>query len=333
MRTAPARAGALAGRGRHSRGEILRRLLGLLLIAAAAGFALSRAPDRSAESLVPRWAPAPSDFIDVRGMVVHVRDEGPRNDPAPLVLLHGTGASLHTWEGWVRALKGQRRVITLDLPGFGLTGPRTGAYQPDDDYRAETDAQFVLDVLDALKVPRFVIGGNSLGGDVAWRVAVRAPQRVDRLILVDAAGPAFEPESVPVGFLIARVPVLNRIGEHLLPRSVVQASLVSVFGDPSRITSTLVDRHFELTLREGNRRALTERLARWRPGEGAERIAGIRVPTLILWGGRDRLIPLEVGREFQRRIAGSRLIVFDDLGHVPQEEDPLRTVRAVLEFL
>lgn len=321
------------GSDRSGRSEIGRRVAGLLLIAAAAGFALSRAPDRTVESLVPRWAPAPSDFIDVRGMVVHVRDEGPRGDPSPLVLLHGTGASLHTWEGWVRALKGQRRVITLDLPGFGLTGPRTGEHRPYDDYRAETDAAFVLNVLDALRVPRFVIGGNSLGGDVAWRVAVLAAQRVDRLILVDAAGPAFEPEAVPVGFLAARIPVVNRIGEHLLPRSVVAASLAAVYGDPSRVSPMLVDRHFELTLREGNRRALTERLSRWRPGEGAERIAGIRVPTLILWGGRDRLIPPEVGREFRRRIAGSRLVVFDDLGHVPHEEDPARTVRAVLDFL
>jgi pimeloyl-ACP methyl ester carboxylesterase len=315
------------------RGEILRRGLGLLLIAAAAGFALSRAPDRSVESLVPRWAPAPSDFLDVRGMVVHLRDEGPRSDPAPIVLLHGTGASLHTWEGWVRALKPQRRVITLDLPGFGLTGPRAGEHRPHDDYRAETDARFVLEVMDTLKVPRFVVGGNSLGGDVAWRVAVLAPLRVERLILVDAAGPAFQPESIPMGFLIARIPVLNRMGEHLLPRSVVQASIASVYGDPSKVTSALVDRHFELTLREGNRRALTERLARWQPAEGAERIDSIRVPTLILWGGRDRLIPADVGREFQRRIAGSRLIVFDDLGHVPHEEDPVRTVAAVREFI
>lgn len=311
----------------------LLRALGVLLIMAAAGFALSRAPDRSVESLVARWAPAPSDFVDLKGMVVHVRDEGPRTDPAPVVLLHGTGASLHTWQGWVRELRRTRRVITLDLPGFGLTGPRAGAYLPYDDYRPDTDARFVLDLLEVLKVERFVVGGNSLGGDVAWRMAALAPQRVRALILVAAAGPAFMPEEMPLGFQIARVPVLNRISEHLLPRQVVAASLMSVYGDPSRVNAETVDRHFELTLREGNRRALTQRLMRWAPGEGADRISQVRAPTLILCGARDRLIPLAVGRDFEQRIPGSRLQVFERLGHVPQEEDPATTVAAVLEFL
>jgi pimeloyl-ACP methyl ester carboxylesterase len=308
------------------------RLIGLLLIAATAGFALSRAPDRPVETLVARWAPAPSDFIDLRGLVVHLRDEGPRNDPAPLVLLHGTSASLHTWEGWVKALKAERRVITLDLPGFGLTGPFTGGWAPDD-YRGDTLARFVLELLDRLGVQRFVIGGNSLGGEIAWRVATLVPQRVDRLVLVAAAGPVSQPHSVPLGLMIARVPLLNRIGEHLLPRSVVASSVAQVYGDPSRVTAAVVDRYFELTLREGNRRALVQRLAAWIPGQDEERIATIRQPTLIVWGGRDRLIPPAVGQVFESRIPGSRRIVYDDLGHVPQEEDAARTVAAVREFL
>ena len=307
--------------------------LGFLMICATIGMALSRAPDRPVETLVARWAPPPSDFIEVQGMPVHFRDEGPRQDPEPVVLVHGTGASLHTWEGWVQALKSHRRVITFDLPGFGLTGPRPESGPGATDYRAATDARFVLELLDALKVQRFVIGGNSLGGDVAWRVAVLAPARVARLILVDAAGPAFQAESMPLGFQIARVPVLNRIGEHLLPRSVVLSSLQNVYGDPSRVSSALVDRHFELTLREGNRRALTQRLARWTPGEGAQAIATLRLPTLIIWGGRDRLIPPTVAQVFNRDIPGSDLIMFDDLGHVPHEEQPQRTVQPVLTFL
>ena len=312
--------------------SLLPKILGLLLLATAVVIAVSRAPDRPAQSLVARWAGPPSDFIDVNGQVVHVRDVGPRDDAAPIVLIHGTGASLHTWEGWVQALQSGRRVITFDLPGFGLTGPFAGRYTPDD-YRGDTYARFVLDLLDALKVPRAVLGGNSLGGEVAWRVAAMAPQRVERLVLVDASGPEFVPESVPVGFLIARIPVLNQLSEQLLPRALVAASLANVYGDPGRITPELVDRYFELTLREGNRRALGLRLRQIVPGEHAERIAAIRQPTLILWGGRDRLIPPDVGRAFQAKIPGSRLVVFDALGHVPHEEDPARTVEAVRAFL
>jgi pimeloyl-ACP methyl ester carboxylesterase len=312
--------------------SLLPKVLGLLLLATAILIAMSRAPDRPAESLVARWGGPPSDFIEVNGMVVHLRDVGPRNDATPIVLIHGTGASLHTWEGWVQALRGQRRVITFDLPGFGLTGPFAGRYTPDD-YRGDTYARFVLDLLDALKVPRAVLGGNSLGGEVAWRVAVMAPSRVERLVLVDASGPHFEPESVPLGFLIARTPVLNQLTEHLLPRPLVASSLANVYGDPKRLSPELVDRYFELTLREGNRRALGLRLRQLVPGQDAERIGTIRQPTLILWGGRDRLIPPSVGRTFQSSIPGSRLVVFDSLGHVPHEEDPARTVEAVRAFL
>jgi pimeloyl-ACP methyl ester carboxylesterase len=308
------------------------RAFGILLVLTALVLALSRAPDRSVESLVARWAPPPSEFIEMKGQLVHLRDVGPRGDPEPIVLIHGTSASLHTWEGWVRALAGERRVISFDLPGFGLTGPFTGAY-PRDDYRGAAYARFVLDFLDELKLGRVVLGGNSLGGEVAWRTAVLAPQRVSRLILVGAAGPAFTPASMPLGFTIATVPVLNRVAEWVLPRSLVAEGVASVYGDPSKVTPELVDRYFELTLREGNRRALGQRMRQEVRGEDAGLIKSIQVPTLILWGGKDRLIPPAVARDFERAIAGSRLVMFPDLGHVPQEEDPAATVAVVKRFL
>jgi pimeloyl-ACP methyl ester carboxylesterase len=314
----------------------LLRLVGVLLMLTALALALSRAPDRAVETLVARWAPAPSDFIELKGQLVHLRDEGPRGDPLPIVLIHGTSASLHTWEGWVRALKGQRRVITFDLPGFGLTGPFTGDYAKVPEatlYHGDSYARFVLDLLDALKIDRVVLGGNSLGGEVAWRTAVMAPARVASLVLVDAAGPAFVPKSMPLGFWLARVPVLNLITEFALPRSLVAQGLAEVYGNPARVTPELVERYFELTLRSGNRHALALRMQHLTLGEQAERIATIKQPTLILWGGRDRLIPPAVGRQFNAQITVSRLVMFDDLGHVPQEEDPARTVLPVKEFL
>ena len=312
--------------------DLVRKLIGLALILTAFAFAMIRAPDWPAQALVARWAPAPSDFVEIKGQLVHLRDEGPREDPLPIVLIHGTSASLHTWEGWVRALKGQRRVITFDLPGFGLTGPFTGQYTPDD-YRGDTYARFCLDLLDALKIDRVVLGGNSLGGEVAWRTAYAAPQRVAALVLVDAAGPAFTPVDIPLGFRLARVPLLNRLGDYTLPRPLVEQSVASVYGDPSKVTPALVDRYFELTLREGNRRALRLRMLSLVNGEHAERIATLKQPTLILWGGRDRLIPPATAQQFKQQIVGSQLVVFDELGHVPQEEDPLRSVAPVKVFL
>jgi pimeloyl-ACP methyl ester carboxylesterase len=312
--------------------RIALRIVGLLLIASALAVALSRAPDRPVASLVARWAPPPSDFVMVKGQLVHLRDEGPRGDPTPIVLLHGTASSLHTWEAWVATLRKTRRVITFDLPGFGLTGPFTGAYAADD-YRGDTYARFVIDLLDRLQVRRVVLGGNSLGGEIAWRAAWLAPERVASLVLVDAAGYAFTPDSVPIGFMVARIPLLSHLGEHLLPRALVTTSVASVYGDPTRVTDALVDRHFELTLREGNRRALGVRLQQLEPGAQVERLKSLALPTLILWGGRDRLIPPDIARRFAADIRGAKLVVFDGLGHVPHEEDPTRTLPVVLEFL
>jgi pimeloyl-ACP methyl ester carboxylesterase len=311
---------------------LIWRAFGVLLILTALAVPLARAPDRQVETLVARWAPPPSDFIEVKGQMVHLRDEGPRDDPSPIVLIHGTSASLHTWEGWVAALKGQRRVISFDLPGFGLTGPFTGEYDHDD-YRGDTLARFTLDLLDQLHIQRAVLAGNSLGGEVAWRVASLAPARVDKLVLVDAAGYDFVPEDMPVGFRIARMPVLSALSEWFLPRGMVEASVQNVYGDPAKVTGTLVDRYFELTLREGNRHALRLRMQQLEMGQDASRITALKQPTLILWGGRDKLIPPPNGQRFARDIGGSRLVVFPELGHVPHEEDPSRTVEVVKDFV
>jgi pimeloyl-ACP methyl ester carboxylesterase len=312
--------------------QALVRALGIVLMITAAAVALTHTPDRSVDSLVTLWAPPPSDFMYVKGQFVHFRDEGPRTDSTPLVLIHGTAASLHTWQGWVGELRGRKRVITFDLPGFGLTGPFTGQY-PRDDYHADNLARFTLDFLDALHVRRFAIGGNSLGGEVAWRVATLAPARVDRLILVDATGYAFKPELIPLGFRMTRVPVLNRIGEYLTPRVLVEQSVRDVYADPSRVTGALVDRYFELLTRQGNRHALNLRMEEVARDLEPERIKTLKLPTLILWGAKDRLVPPVNAHHFQQDIAGSQLVIFPDLAHVPHEEDPRASIVPVRAFL
>ena len=261
-------------------------------------------------------------------MQVHLRDEGRRDDPQPIVLIHGTSASLHTWEGWRASLRDTRRVISMDLPAFGLTGPA-----PDGDYSIERYSGFVLALLGHLALRQVVLGGNSLGGEVAWNVALAAPQRVSRLILVDAGGFPLRPQSVPLGFRLARMPLINRAMANLLPRALIESSVRNVFGEPDRVTAGLVDRYYELTLRQGNRAALPLRFAQLRSDDPRGRLCKLAQLTLILWGGRDRLIPPSDGAAFAAAIAGSRLLVFDDLGDVPQEEDAPRTVAAVRRFI
>lgn len=316
-------------------GAVIRRALGALLILTAIAVSLSRAPDRTMESLVARWAPPPSDFVDVLGQVVHVRDEGPRHDPRPLVLLHGTSSSLHTWDGWTQALRGQRRVIRFDLPGFGLTGPWSEQLRltpPYADYNAAALARFTLAVLDALQVREAVLVGNSLGGEVAWHAALLAPERVQQLVLVDSAGLPMSRSQWPVAWQFARSP-LGIVGDALLPRELVVQGVHLAYGDLARVSPALVDRYYELTLREGNRAALRTRLRAFEPGRDAQRLAEIRQPTLVLWGERDRLLPVAMAAGFQQRIPGSRVVVLPALGHVPQEEDPAASLSPVKAFL
>jgi pimeloyl-ACP methyl ester carboxylesterase len=303
-------------------------VVGLLALGIAGVVATNWAPDRTVAELSARWAGPPSTFLEVDGLQVHLRDEGRRDDPLPIVLLHGTSASLHTWDGWVAAMAPARRVIRMDLPGFGLTGPA-----PDGDYRIERYVEFVTALLDALGIERCVLAGNSFGGWIAWETTLAEPGRVAALILVDAAGHPRESESVPIGFRIAGIPLLNRVFEVTLPRGVVESSLRNTYGDPSRVTPGLVERYYELTLREGNRAALASRLAAARSSPRIAQLSKIAAPTLILWGGRDRLIPPAYGEQFHRDIPRSRLVVFPGLGHVPHEEDPEATVAAVRRFL
>ncbi|MDO9236991.1 MAG: alpha/beta hydrolase [Aquabacterium sp.] len=308
--------------------KMLGGLLALVLVGSGVGVVMAWAPDRPVETLTARWAPAPSQFVAIDGMQVHLRDEGPRDDPQPIVLLHGTSASLHTWDGWVESLKGQHRVIRMDMPAFGLTGPA-----PDGDYRLSAYVRFVVGVMDKLQVKQAVIAGNSLGGEIAWMVAADHPQRVSKLVLVDAAGYPFKAADMPIGFKIAHIPAFKPVMARLLPRGMVESSVLSVYGDPSKVTPELVDRYYELTLRAGNRAALTDRFSQNQPGAFADKIKQIKQPTLIIWGGQDHLIPPDNADKFQSDIVGSRLAVFDKLGHVPHEEDPVSTVAPVLAFL
>lgn len=276
----------------------------LSLLAACIGvLAWSWAPDRSVDSLKARWAAPPSRFVTLQGMQVHVRDEGPRDDPTPIVLIHGTSASLHTWDGWVTALSPHRRVVRMDLPGFGLTGPA-----PDGDYSMARYTGFMRDLLDLLNIDQAVLAGNSLGGGIAWQTALAHPTRVRQLVLVDATGYPLQPQSMPIGFRLAQMSWLSPVTQKVLPRSMIAASVRNVYGQPEKVSADLVDRYYELTLREGNRASLTKRF-QYRSSDAAlaGQISQLRLPTLILWGRQDRLIPPEHGQRFHQDVAGSQL--------------------------
>ncbi len=284
--------------------------------------------DRPVEALKPEYARAPSDFLEVMGMHVHYRDEGNPQDSLPVVLIHGTGSSLHTFDAWAASLKEQKRVVRMDLPGFGLTGPF-----PDRDYTMDHYVRFVAGFLSARNIGRCILAGNSLGGQIAWNVALEHPERVQKLILIDAAGYPVKSTRVPLAFRMARTPVLNSILTFITPRFVVRSSVENVYSDKSKITDELVDRYFDLSLRAGNRQALVDRLQLPVDSSRALQVRNIRQPTLILWGAQDGLIPVESAYRFQRELPNDTLVILKHSGHVPMEENPAESLQAVLDFI
>ncbi len=280
------------------------------------------------ETLKSKYANAASQFIEVDGVMVHYRIEGNRQDSIPLVLIHGTGSSLHTWESWVTALKGEQQVISMDLPAYGLTGPN-----PEHDYSIEKYSDFIAHFLEKIKVKKCDLGGNSLGGNIAWAVALKYPDLVKKLILVDAAGYPLQSKSVPIAFQLAKIPVLNQAFSFITPRFIVENSVKNVFSDKSKVTDGLIDRYFDLSLRAGNRQAFVDRLANQTQNEWYQKITTIQQPTLILWGENDFLIPVENAQRFHNDLPHDTLLILKGLGHVPMEENPSETVKSVIEFL
>jgi pimeloyl-ACP methyl ester carboxylesterase len=308
--------------------KIILSILGILLSIILLIVLLFGHRDIPLQDLKDKYAPPPSFFLAMDGMEVHVRDEGNKNDPLPIVMIHGTGSSLHTFDAWTVGLIPERRVIRMDLPGYGLTGPF-----PDGNYEMENYVDFLFHFLNALDINECVLAGNSLGGAIAWRFTLEYPDRVDKLVLIDAGGYPLEAKSVPIAFRIAKLRGINRIFTFITPRSIARSSLENVYADKSKASKELVDRYFELSLRAGNRRAYLDRQGVKRDSTAHKKINTILQPTLILWGDQDELIPVINATRFHDDLPNDTLVILENVGHVPMEEDPERSLEALKSFL
>ncbi len=296
----------------------MKKYLSLLLILSCLQVGCAHIP---LDKLKERYTDEHSLFVMVKGVNVHYRDQGTGET---LLLIHGTGASLHTWDRWTELLSPQYRVVRLDLPAFGLTGPSL-----EGDYTSPAYVAFLDEFITTLKLADPVIAGNSLGGGIALHYAITHPEKVKKLVLIDSGG--YPLEQLPMIFRLGRVPLLNQLIKHVTPRFMVRKNLLEVYGDPSRVTDTLVDRYHELLLRRGNRQAMLDRMGQLQ--QQPENIPGISMPTLILWGEADQWIPLKNGHRFHQEIKDSRLITYPGLGHVPMEEAPEKTASDLMDWL
>ena len=282
------------------------------------------APDKPRAALEAEYAAAPSAFVEAAGVRLHVRDTGPKDAPAVL-LLHGFGSSLHTWEDWARLLSADRRVVRLDLPGFGLTGP-----DPTGDYTDERTVRVLAALLDRLGIGRASVVGSSMGGRMAWFFAAEEPARVDKLVLMAPdgfAGPGREYGKTP------KVPFVARLIPYVLPERLLRPMLARAYGDPAVLTEEVYARYRDMLLAPGVRRAIVARVGQSVLADPEPILRRIRAPTLLVWGEKDALVPVRNAADYAKVLPESDLVSFPDLGHVPQEEAPARSLEPVRAFL
>lgn len=308
-------------------------LIVLAVIAAALGIGyveLSRA-DIPRAVLEAKYATPPSQFVALpNGARVHFRIRGAANAPT-LVLLHGSNASLFTWEPWSKTLSDKFRVISLDLPGHGLTGA-----VPNHDYSAKGMAIFVSEFADKLNLQKFALAGNSMGGGVAARFAEMYPERVSALILVDAGGmPTKMGDRIPLAFQLMRMSWLQPILGRLDPKPLAREGLDKAIVRKAVLTDQMVDLYSDMALLEGSRAATFERFNQINADDDyvKRHVGALKMPVLILWGEQDHLIPVAAAHVWNAAIPGSRLIIYPATGHIPMEEVADQSAADVRKFL
>ncbi|HAE01250.1 MAG TPA: alpha/beta hydrolase [Rhodospirillaceae bacterium] len=281
-------------------------------------------PDKPRAVLQAQYLEQSSDLIDVLGVSLHVRDRGPPDGPV-LIMMHGFGSSLHTWDAWAEELTDRFRVIRFDLPGSGLSMPDpTGNYS---DFRT---LDILTTLMDQLGVEKAAMIGNSIGGRLAWQMAAKFPERVTKLVLISPDGYASH------GFDYGKapdVPLTIHLMRYFLPKFMVKMNLQPAYGDPNRFSAETVDRYYDLMLAPGSRQALIHRMEQTVLVDPDPLLATIEVPVLLVWGEKDAMIPISNAADYQRVLRNSTLVRLEGLGHVPQEEAPEISLPPVRAFL
>jgi len=269
-----------------------------------------------------------SQWMDINGMRVHYRDEGNPNGQ-PIVLIHGILSSLHTWDEWNKGLASDYRIISLDVPGFGLTG---GPENPDDYSEALLHSSF-KQFIDQLQLDNFILAGNSLGGYISAHYAANNPSKVKKLILIDPAG---APQDLPFILSLASMPGINSLAATVFPPFIVAMGVKDVYGDPDRISKENMDRYIHLSLRPGAKQAYANTIAMLDEKNSQQtplNFSAITAPTLLMWGEKDIWVPVTLSELWLANISGSTLITYPNAGHVPMEEIPQQTLQDALAFI
>jgi len=271
-----------------------------------------------------KYTTASSQFMPVGPLKVHYRDEG---QGKPIVMVHGLGGFLQMWDAWAADFSQDYRVIRMDLPMSGLTGPIP---ELPDEASIDIFVDFLHGFLMKMEVTDFHLVGNSLGGWVAWAYAAKYPEHIDKLVLIDAAG-LFDVKDGPSAVKLMRGPFGKVYLKSGVPKWMVAMFYRGAYGDKKQLTKARVNRFYDIINREGNFRAMYDQ-ANFDIHLEKDKVNTISTPTLILWGEADRWIDVKYAYEFDERLPDSELEVFPGLGHAPMEEAPEVTGKAARAF-
>lgn len=303
----------------------LKITLVLLILGSLAGtFYWLWTPDKSRAELEKLYLRSANDMIDILGTRLHVRDQGPKDAPA-VVMLHGFGSNLQTWDVWADALQADFRVIRLDLAGAGLSPPdATG------DYSDGRSIALLVALMEHLNISEVSVVGNSIGGRIAWRFAAAHPRKVAKLVLVSPDGfasPGFEYGKAP------DVPMLAGLMRYTLPKILLKWNLAQAYSDPEKLTTPTVTRYHDLLLAPGVRNATLERMAQTVLEAPEPLLRKLQMPVLLVWGEDDAMIPISNADDYLRNLPNATLVRLAGVGHVPQEEAAEQSLVAVRRFL
>ena len=295
----------------------------LLAILVSGAVAWLYTPDKTEAALKAVYAQPPSMFLNILGVRLHLRDTGPRTTPA-VILLHGFGSSLQTWDEWAQDLERDHRVLRYDLPGFGLTGA-----DPSGDYTDARSIAVLVALMDRLGLARASIVGHSMGGRIAWTFAALHPERNDRLVLISPDG--FASPGMEYG-VASKVPLMMRALPYVLPSFMLRSSLVPAYANDAVLTDALFARYRDMMLAPGVRSAILSRMGQQKLVDPIPLLRRIAVPTLVMWGEKDGMIPFSNAADYMSVSPHSTLAALPGIGHIPQEEAPatVRTMRAFL---
>ncbi|MEM1124707.1 MAG: alpha/beta hydrolase [Bacteroidota bacterium] len=259
--------------------------------------------DLPVATLIEKYTDERSKFVEVDGMDVHYQRVGQGH---PIVLLHGFGGQVWNWRNWLPTLKKKFEVIAVDLPGFGLTGPH-----PEGIYSTERSIEFLDQFLGKIGVDSFHLAGNSMGGGIAWQYTLAHPDKVKKLILLNAAGYPKKTKKTIAGFKVLQYPIFYPLITKITPRSIIKKSLQGTYVDQSFANEKEVELYMDMLRREGNRQVLIDR-TKTRRTDKSHLIKNITHPTLIIWGDQDGVIPVENAHKFKEDITGSELIIYQN---------------------